>query len=460
MNNIFYQIIFLLLAVGLVIGIKLLSSPKTAKFGNALAAFSMALAVIFTLAEGGFNKFMPIMACMGFGSVVGIAWAQRVKMTAMPQLVALLNGFGGLASVLVALSETMRFLSLQADLSLGFAITSWVSIVVGAITLTGSVIAYLKLEELMSTKAIIFFAQRFITILFSLSVLVGLIFIVKNPACIFLFLLTAFISAILGVLLVIPIGGADMPVVISLLNSYSGIAAMAAGFVVESNLLIIAGALVGASGIILTRLMCQAMNRSLINVIFGAFYAKQSILLKSEQKPMREFSPMDAAMFLSTASRVIMVPGYGLAVSQAQRNLRELSDELKAKGVNIFYAIHPVAGRMPGHMNVLLAEADVPYNELYDLDQINSEFENADVCLIVGANDVVNPDSRTNKDSPLYGMPILNADKAKTVIVLKRGKGSGFSGVENPLFTLDNSGLVFGDAKASLVKIIQEVKSI
>jgi H+-translocating NAD(P) transhydrogenase subunit beta len=316
------------------------------------------------------------------------------------------------------------------------------------------------LQEWIPTRPLLAKGQRIVTVLLCLATLSLLLFIMDDPNDLRAFVALTIITSILGVLLVLPIGGADMPVVISLLNSYSGLAALAAGFVVKSNILIIAGALVGASGIILTRLMCQAMNRSLANVVFGAFGGVDIVSTQGEEKPIKEFSPMDAAIILNNATKVIIVPGYGLAVSQAQRNLRELADELKAMGVAISYAIHPVAGRMPGHMNVLLAEADVPYQELYDLDDINSEFETADAVVVIGANDVVNPAARSDKSSPLYGMPILNADKARSVIVMKRGRGRGFAGVENPLFTMDNAHVVFGDAKASLVKVLSSLKTL
>jgi len=320
--------------------------------------------------------------------------------------------------------------------------------------------AFFKLQEWIPTRPLLVKGQRLVTLLLSVATLAMLLLILDDPGDVKIFIALALITSVLGILLVLPIGGADMPVVISLLNSYSGLAALAAGFVIKSNILIISGALVGASGIILTRLMCQAMNRSLANVVFGAFGGVDIVLSQGEEKPIKEFSPMDTAMMLNNASKVIIVPGYGLAVSQAQRNLRELADELKTMGIAVSYAIHPVAGRMPGHMNVLLAEADVPYQELYDLDEINSEFETADVVIVIGANDVVNPAARNDKSSPLYGMPILNADKAKSVIVMKRGRGRGFAGVENPLFTLDNAHVVFGDAKSSLVKVITAIKSL
>jgi H+-translocating NAD(P) transhydrogenase subunit beta len=456
-----FQIVFLISACGFFICLKLLSSPKTARTGNFIGAASMLLAVATTFIIEKPSAVMPISLVISLGSLFGLVLAKKIKMTAMPQTVAIFNGLGGMASVLIVMSECLRYFhDPDYHASALFSITSWLSIVVGAITFTGSGIAFLKLQELLPTKPILVFGQRIITVLFFLAAISSLYFLIITPEDINISLGLAIIAAILGVLLVMPIGGADMPVVISLLNSYSGLAALAAGFVVKSNILIISGALVGASGIILTRLMCQAMNRSLMNVIFGAFGGQEIASSIDDEKPMKEFSSLDAAILLYNARKVIMVPGYGLAVSQAQGNLRELADQLKALGVNVFYAIHPVAGRMPGHMNVLLAEADVPYHELYDLEQINSEFEKADVTIIVGANDVVNPAARTDKSSPLYGMPILNADRSKSVIIMKRGRGRGFAGVKNPLFTMDNAGVVFGDAKQTLIKVISALKDL
>lgn len=461
MINFLFDMVYLLAAVGFFICLKLLSSPKTARLGNFIGALAMALAVLATLLANKPQALGAVGISVLLGSIVGVIMAQRVAMTAMPQMVAMFNGLGGLASVLVACGEALRyFYDPLVQPGALFSFTSWFSVVVGAITFSGSIIAFLKLQELMPTKPVLVSGQRLFTGLIFLVTMVSLVLIINAPKDLFIFSMLALIATVLGVLLVIPIGGADMPVVISLLNSYSGIAAMAAGFVVNSNILIISGALVGASGVILTRLMCSAMNRSLMNVIFGAFGSLDQASDSGEEKPMKEFVPIDAAMVLSNANKVIIVPGYGLAVSQAQRNLRDLADAIKHLGVQVSYAIHPVAGRMPGHMNVLLAEADIPYQELFDLDEINAEFETADVALIIGANDVVNPSARTDKSSPLFGMPILNADKAKTVIVMKRGKGRGFAGVENTLFTLDNSGVVFGDAKQSLIKVINALKEV
>lgn len=454
------EMLFLLSASGFFVCLKLLSSPKTARLGNIIGALAMLLAVVLTYVMVRPQNPMLVFLAIILGSVVGVVSAKKVAMTAMPQMVAIFNGFGGLASVFVSVAESLRLYHEKVLGSALFSISSWFSVAVGAITFTGSIVAFLKLQELIPTKPVLVKGQRLLTILLTIATTASLYLLILRPDDFVMFLGLTLVASILGVLLVIPIGGADMPVVISLLNSYSGLAALAAGFVVNSNILIISGALVGASGVILTRLMCQAMNRSLSNVIFGAFGGVDLASSSGEEKPMKEFSPMDAAMLLTNASRVIIVPGYGLAVSQAQRNLRELSEELKASGVHLSYAIHPVAGRMPGHMNVLLAEADVAYDELFDLEEINGEFETADVAVIIGANDVVNPSARTDRASPLYGMPILNADKAKSVIVLKRGRGRGFAGVENPLFTMDNAGVVFGDAKQSLIRILSSVKEL
>ena len=456
LSTFIYDMIFLCSSIGFFISLKLLSSPKTARMGNLIGAAAMLIATVATYILSASANFLLICLAISLGSIVGVIFAQKVKMTAMPQMVALFNGFGGLSSVFVALAEILHH---DISMTNGFiSFSSWFSVVVGAITFSGSMIAYIKLQELISTRLILW--PRSFTFIVTLAILCLLYVVIDNPSHIMAFYVLAILAAILGVLLVIPIGGADMPVVISLLNSYSGLAAMAAGFVVKSNILIISGALVGASGVILTRLMCQAMNRSLFNVIFGALSKSNTKAALADEKPMKEYSFLDAAMTLNNANKVIVVPGYGLAVSQAQRSLRELADELKARNVTISYAIHPVAGRMPGHMNVLLAEADIPYNELYDLDDINADFASADVAIIIGANDVVNPDARKDKQSPLYGMPILNADAAKTVLVFKRGRGKGFAQVENPLFTMDNSFVIFGDAKHSLVKVISALKDL
>ncbi len=455
------DILYLLAASGFIIGLKLMSHPRTARMGNFFGAGAMALGTLVTIALPGVWDYAGIFGAIVVGTIGGVVAARVVQMTSMPQMVALLNGLGGLASVLVAAAEFEQYVN-KPDVvaSHMFTVTGGLSVIIGAVTLTGSLIAYAKLQELMAGSAITYPGQKIVSALFFLGIIGAIVVMWTQPEDQGLFWGMTLAAAILGVMLVIPIGGADMPVVISLLNSYSGLAACAAGFVVHSKVLIVSGALVGASGIILTRLMCKAMNRSLANVIFGAFGATTSGGAKGDDKPMKEFMPTDAAMLLTNANQVVFVPGYGLAVSQAQQNVRELADMLEAQGVTVKYAIHPVAGRMPGHMNVLLAEANVPYEQLYDLEEINSEFENSDVAVVIGANDVINPSARDDKGSPLFGMPILNCDKAQTVIVLKRGRGKGFAGVENPLFTADNTGLVFGDAKKSLVAITNEIKNL
>jgi NAD(P) transhydrogenase subunit beta len=460
-----FQMAYLVAASGFILGLKLMSHPKSARKGNLFAAAAMALAGLLTLADPAVTNYTGIIVAIGIGAVIGIAAAKKVQMTAMPQLVAIFNGLGGAASVFVAAAEFQQYFENTAvTASQLFVITGGLSVLIGAVTLTGSVIAFAKLQEIMPGQAITYPGQKIVSAIVFLGIIAMLVMMASgNPEDPRLFWGLAGAAALLGIMLVIPIGGADMPVVISLLNSYSGLAACAAGFVVHSNVLIVSGALVGAAGVILTNLMCKAMNRSLANVIFGAFGAAESggaAAGGGDEKPMKEFQPLDAAMLLTNARQVIVVPGYGLAVSQAQQNVRELADHLNDEGVAVKYAIHPVAGRMPGHMNVLLAEANVPYDQLFDLDDINGEFENSDVCVVIGANDVTNPSARDDKTSPLFGMPILNCDKSQTVIVLKRGRGKGFAGVQNPLFTNDNTGLVFGDAKKSLVNILNEAKQL
>jgi NAD(P) transhydrogenase subunit beta len=456
-------ILYLIAASGFIVGLKQMSGPKTARQGNMLGAAGMGLAAVLTMLAPNVWDYTGIVVAMAIGGVIGVVAARSVKMTAMPQMVAIFNGLGGAASVFVAGAEFQNYVfNTSNEAPALFTITGGLSIIIGAVTLTGSLIAFAKLQEVMTTAPITYPGQQVVNGLAAIVMFVLLFMMFSQPENSMYFWVMAGLAAVLGVTLVIPIGGADMPVVISLLNSYSGIAACAAGFVVGSNALIVSGSLVGAAGIILTRLMCQAMNRSLFNVIFGAFGAASSSGggEAGEQKPWTEFQPLDAAMLLTNANNVIVVPGYGLAVSQAQQNVREIAEMLDGQGVNVKYAIHPVAGRMPGHMNVLLAEANVPYEQLYDLDDINSEFENSEVAVVIGANDVVNPSAREDKESPLFGMPVLNADKAQTCIVLKRGRGRGFAGVENPLFSADNTGLVYGDAKKSLTAIANQIKTL
>lgn len=463
-NLLINEIIFLISSLGFIVCLKCLASPKTAKLGNLIGMISMFAIIIIPLINLPFNKIIFFCINSLLGIIVGIILAKKIKMTAMPQMVAFFNGLGGLASALVSILELINYYNNNLNINNSDIIISFLGILIGAITFSGSIIAYLKLQELITSNTIIMPFHTLITVLLFLInfILIFIFIFTKNILLLnYIIIFNLLIALILGILLVIPIGGADMPVVISLLNSYSGIAASIAGFLINNKILIISGSLVGASGIILTRLMCQAMNRSLFNVVFGAFFIKKNneIQIKEEQH-MKEYQCIDGAIILNNSENIIIIPGYGLAVSQAQHNIKELTNILKSREINVKFAIHPVAGRMPGHMNVLLAEADIPYEILYDLDEINSEFENTDTVLIIGANDVVNPIARTDKNSPLFGMPILNADKAKNIIVFKRGKGKGFSGVENPLFVMEKTGTIFGDAKKSLINLTNEIKNL
>ena len=448
--NLFY----LLSAICFILGLKRLSHPKTARSGNFLAAIGMLIAIAATLASSNVLDFKLIALGVGIGSVIGLLFATRVQMTEMPQMVAIFNGLGGAASAFVASSEFFKI----NDLS--FIIC--VSVFIGTLTFSGSFIAFGKLQGLISGKAITFKGQQILNILFfsTIIILVSInnfdLIQVNNT-----FYFVVLLAFLLGVGLTIPIGGADMPVVISLLNSYSGIAAAATGFLIDNQALIISGSLVGASGLILTNIMCKGMNRSLANVIFGAVGAETSSgSPDGKEMNIKSYSTTEAAMILDAAEKIIIVPGYGLAVAQAQHVAREVAESLESMGKTVLYAIHPVAGRMPGHMNVLLAEANVSYDVLKDLDEINPEFEDCDVALILGANDVVNPAARHDQSSPIYGMPILNVDKSRTVIINKRSMNPGFAGVQNELFGYDNSIMVFGDAKDMLNDLLKEVKEL
>jgi len=457
------NVLYLISASMFILGIKRLASPATARNGNRLSSIAMLIAIIVTVLKYTETNLEWIILGLIIGSSIGIILSRYVQMTAMPQLVAVFNAFGGAASAIVAMYELV-FQSGSGSTQTTFVLASvCFATIVGSVTFTGSFIAFGKLQEVLTTKPILIPLRNIINILLILLVLVLAILIcipdMYDPN--YLYALVA-ISLILGVLIVIPIGGADMPVVVALLNSYSGIAGAGAGFVLGNPVLIISGSLVGASGLILTRIMTKAMNRSLLNVMLGGFGAEEGSSSSGEEetRPVTSLSSEDAAMILGYAESVIFVPGYGLAVAQAQHQINELSGLLKEKGVTVKYAIHPVAGRMPGHMNVLLAEANVPYDELKDLDEINSEFDRTDVAVVVGANDVTNPNARTDKSSPIYGMPILNVDKAKSVIVLKRSMASGFSGVQNELFFLDKTNMLFGDAKDSIEGMIKEVREL
>ena len=449
--NLFY----LISAICFILGLKRLSHPKTARSGNFLAALGMLIAIAATLTSSNVLDLKLIAIGVGVGSVIGLLFATRVQMTEMPQMVAIFNGLGGAASAFVASAEFFK-----VD-DLGIIIC--ISVFIGTLTFSGSFIAFGKLQGIISGRAITFSGQQILNALMFASIVVlgsvQQLDILSDTTTFYIIVLLAFL---LGIGLTIPIGGADMPVVISLLNSYSGIAAAATGFLINNQALIISGSLVGASGLILTNIMCKGMNRSLANVIFGAVGAESSSGGSSDGKEMniKSYSTTEAAMILDAAEKIIIVPGYGLAVAQAQHVAREVADTLEAQGKKVLYAIHPVAGRMPGHMNVLLAEANVSYDVLKDLDEINPEFEDCDVALILGANDVVNPAARHDQSSPIYGMPILNVDKSRTVIINKRSMNPGFAGVQNELFGYDNSIMVFGDAKDMLNDLLKEIKEL
>ncbi|MEX0639090.1 MAG: NAD(P)(+) transhydrogenase (Re/Si-specific) subunit beta [Balneolaceae bacterium] len=455
------QLLYLVAMSLFILGIKKLGSPATARKGNQMAASGMLLGVVVTLFDQQILSFEFIIAGLLIGGVLGVIAARTVPMTAMPEMVAVFNGFGGGASALVAWGELSRLdptLWPAPDLT-----TAGLSILIGAVTFTGSFIAFGKLRGFISGKPITFPFQNYFNLLLTLFLFILIGFFVATPESAVLFWLILGLALFLGILTVLPIGGADMPVVISLLNSYSGIAASMAGFVLNNNLLIISGALVGAAGLILTNIMCKAMNRTLGNVLFGAFGGGGSEVATDgadgDKTVLQTFAD-DAAIQCSYASKVIIVPGYGLAVAQAQHTIKEVASLLEEKGVTVKYGIHPVAGRMPGHMNVLLAEADVPYDQLYDMEQINPEFASTDVVLVVGANDVVNPAAKTNPGSPIYGMPVLNVGQAKRTIVFKRSLNTGYAGIDNELFYSEKNQMFFGDAKKSLQALAHSIKEL
>lgn len=459
------QLSYLVAASLFIVGLKQLGSPATARQGNVLAAIGMLIAIVGTLLEKQVISYELIAVGIIAGSILGTIMANTVAMTDMPQMVGLLNGFGGAASALVAVGEFWRYLSIPESPSPDATITIVLGVLIGGITFTGSVLAFAKLQELLPGAPISFPFQQPLNALLAIALLAGSGYLLVDPENVPVFLALVVISNILGIMFVLPIGGGDMPVVISLLNSYSGIAASVAGFILMNNMLIIAGALVGASGIILTQIMCKAMNRSLANVLFGAFGGGGGAAAAgggggAVDKTVRSIDLEESAMMLGYARSVVIIPGYGMAVAQAQHSVRELADGLEKMGVDVKYAIHPVAGRMPGHMNVLLAEANVPYPQLYDMDDINPQFEETDVALVIGANDVVNPAARHDTASPIYGMPILEVDKAKHTIVIKRGMNAGFSGVDNELFYKDKTMMLFGSAKDVVAKLVSEVKQL
>ncbi len=444
-----------------ILGLKRLSSPRTAPGGNRLAAVGMLIAVVATLLDQQIVRYEAIIAGATVGALIGAVTAFRVQMTAMPQMVAAFNGLGGGASALVAGAELIRLALAGTPPDPTVSIPIVLGTVIGAVTLTGSAVAFAKLQELIGGAPTLYSGQQIVNGLLTLGMLALAVLLVIDPSDLRPFWGLLAITCLLGVLLIIPIGGADMPVVISLLNAYSGLAACATGFAIGNQGLVICGSLVGASGIILTQIMCRAMNRSLVNVLFGAFGAAPTAgAVTSATGTVKSGTPDDAAAILDAARTVIIVPGYGLAVAQAQHAVRELASLLLDRGVDVKYAIHPVAGRMPGHMNVLLAEADVPYEQLVEMEEINPSFPRTDVALVIGANDVTNPAARDDPASPIYGMPILEVDRARTVMVCKRSMNTGFAGVDNPLYTLPQTMMLFGDAKDTAEKVLRAAKDL
>jgi NAD(P) transhydrogenase subunit beta len=440
------------LASGLFIfGLKMLGSPATARRGNMVSAIGMLIAIVVALLDQGIVDFTWIAGGMIVGGLIGAVAARAVAMTSMPEMVALFNGLGGAASLLVG------WAALSPDAGNFTLITIVLSILIGGVTLTGSLIAYGKLSETLGSGAVTFSGQQIVNSLVVLGILGGAAMFVMEPTNNQWLYMVIGLSLVFGIMAVIPIGGADMPVVISLLNSYSGLAACAAGFAINNNVLIVAGSLVGASGIILTQIMCKAMNRSLSNVLFSGFASVSNEVTEIEGE-IKPISAEDAFYILEAASNVAIIPGYGMAVAQAQHVVKELADLLEANGAEVNFGIHPVAGRMPGHMNVLLAEADVPYDQLLEMDEINPRMETVDVAIVIGANDVVNPAAREVESSPIYGMPVINVADARTVFVLKRSMASGFAGIENPLFYKENTRMFYGDAKKSIDALLPMIE--
>lgn len=463
MKQVIIDVAYLISSVLFIVGIKMLGKTKTARQGNQWSMLAMLIAIVATLIQVEVLTLAEIFASLLIGSIIGLYVAQKVEMTKMPELVALFNGFGGLASLAVALSDYwLKAVEHHEEPGLVVAISIMLSIFIGGVTFTGSYIAFAKLNGTISGKAIVFKGQHAINLVLGMVALVISIIAIVEISSPLPILILSFLSLLLGVLMVIPIGGADMPVVISLLNSYSGMAACTTGFILQNNVLIVSGALVGSSGIILTQIMCKAMNRSLVSVLLGGFgqTSASGEAQGASDIVVKEVGVEETAMIFDAATNVIIVPGYGMAVAQAQHVVRELVDQLEKRNINVRFAIHPVAGRMPGHMNVLLAEANIPYDKLVEMEAINDDFGQCDVCLVIGANDVVNPAARSNPASPIYGMPILNADKAKTVIVSKRGMAAGYAGIENELFGFENCLMLFGDAKKSLAAVVSELKSM
>ena len=452
------QLGYLAAAVCFIVALKGLSSPRTARRGNLIGAVGALLACVIVFLVSDIHHLLPILAAIAAGTAIGVLGAYRVRMTQMPQLVALFNGVGGGAAAIVALIELTE---LRPGMTPVFdLIATAFTILVGSVSFAGSVVTFLKLQELMTTRPVVFPGYP---ILYGLGLLAALGFsvgLVLIPSLIFAVLLAA-VGAGLGVLLVLPVGGADVPIVISLLNAFTGLTVAASGYLLENILLLVAGTLVGSAGTLLTRLMANAMGRSVINILFGALKGGSTLGVTTvSDRPVRSASPADVAILLAYAQRVIIVPGYGLAVAQAQHTLRQLVDLLSERGIQVDYAIHPVAGRMPGHMNVLLAEAQVPYEQLKEMDEIDPEFKQADVVLVVGANDVVNPAAETTPGAPIYGMPILHANQARQVVFMKRSMRPGFAGIENELLYEPTTTLLFGDAKDTMSKLLAELKAL
>jgi H+-translocating NAD(P) transhydrogenase subunit beta len=454
--------LYLVTIVTFILALRFLSSPRRARLGNQVGAAGMLLAIVVTLAQPGLDGYVWIAIAMAIGAVVGAVGARRVKMTAMPQMVALFNGVGGGAVALIALAEFHNLAPASGRLELNLSVAMIVSAIIGSISFAGSLVAFAKLQELIGGRPIVYPGQKVVNALVIATALVLAAVILAGAESQWLMVGVIVAALVFGVLFVLPIGGADMPVVISLLNACTGLAASAAGFALHENVLIVSGALVGASGTLLTLLMSRAMNRSITNVLFGAFGQIQSGTgtALDDGRSARATTAEDVAIMLSYARRVVIVPGYGLAVAQAQHDVRVLADLLEDKGVDVRYAIHPVAGRMPGHMNVLLAEANVPYDRLVEMEEINPDLPQTDVAVVIGANDVVNPAARSDPASPIYGMPIIDVDKATNVVVIKRSLAPGFAGIDNPLFYDARTSMLFGDAKQSLEHLLTAVKNL
>ncbi len=463
-GNTAVDILYVISSILFILGLKKLGKADSAKKGNLISAIGMFIAIITAVLSASEINLALIAIAIALGSLVGAFASKRVEMTAMPQLVALFNGFGGMASLLVGLAEYEKYLAegtVSEQSAFAMSIIA-ITIIVGAITFTGSVVAWAKLSGKITSKAITFFGLKQLNILMFLFLVVATVLLSLSPEMLggtrMIIRLMMAISLVLGLTFVMPIGGGDMPVIISLLNSFSGMAALAAGFVISNDVLIVAGALVGSSGLILTSIMTRAMNRKLSNVLFSSFAKKKSgsgTKIEGEAKPL---SVEDAYLILESASSVMIVPGYGMAVAQAQHLVNDLTNELEKNGTEVDFAIHPVAGRMPGHMNVLLAEANVSYDKLKEMDDVNPIMDTVDVAIVIGANDVVNPAANEDEGSPIYGMPVIEVDKARTVIVLKRSMNAGFAGIENPLFFKENTRMLFGDAKETLGELVSEFK--